>query len=76
MAKNDNLPSGLSALGRNVRYAVAEREEISAFLGDLPAAPIHQGAARLFEAVAADHAAPKPGSMVARLAAFYSGAEK
>ena len=50
---------------------VAEMEEIAAFLGDLPAAPIYQGAARLYEAIAADRAAPQPGGMVARLAAFY-----
>jgi 3-hydroxyisobutyrate dehydrogenase-like beta-hydroxyacid dehydrogenase len=55
---------------------VAEMEEISAFLGDLPAAPIYQGAARLYEAIAADQAFPKPDGMVARLAAFYSGAKQ
>ena len=55
---------------------VAEMEEISAFLGDLPAAPIYQGAARLYEAIAADQASPKPDGMVARLAAFYSGAHE
>jgi L-threonate 2-dehydrogenase len=53
---------------------VAEMEEIRAFLGDLPAAPIYQGAARLFEAIAADQASPKPDGMVARLTTFYSGA--
>ena len=51
---------------------VAEMEEIAAFLGDLPAAPIYQGAARLYEAIAADRVSPKPDGMVARLAAFYS----
>jgi 3-hydroxyisobutyrate dehydrogenase-like beta-hydroxyacid dehydrogenase len=51
---------------------VAEMHEISAFLGDIPAAPIYQGAASLYEAIAADAVAPKPDGMVARLAAFYS----
>jgi len=55
---------------------VAEMEEISAFLGDLPAAPIYQGAARLYEAIAADRVSSKPDGMVARLAAFYSGAKE
>ena len=51
-------------------------EEIGAFLGDLPAAPIYQGAAHLFEAIAADQASPQSDGMVARLAAFYSGAHE
>jgi 3-hydroxyisobutyrate dehydrogenase-like beta-hydroxyacid dehydrogenase len=55
---------------------VAEMEEISAFLGDLPAASIYQGAARLYEAIAADRAFSKPDDVVARLAAVYSGAKK
>jgi hypothetical protein len=50
---------------------VAEMEEISDFLGDIPAAPIYQGAARLYEAIAKDQAAPAPDGPVARLAAFY-----
>jgi len=50
---------------------VAEMEEIAGFLGDLPAAPIYQGAARLYEAIAADRASPIPDGVVARLAAFY-----
>ena len=61
--------------GKAYRW-VAEMEEISAFLGDLPAAPIYQGAARLYETIAADQASPKPDGMVARLAAFYSAAKK
>ena len=50
---------------------VAEMEEISDFLGPLPAAPIYQGAARLYEALAADQAAPAPDGPVARLEKFY-----
>jgi putative dehydrogenase len=55
---------------------VAEMEEICAFLGDLPAAKIYRGAARLYEAIAADQASPKPDGMVARLETFYRGAKK
>ena len=44
---------------------VAEMEEISAFLAGLPAAPIYQGAARLYEALA------EGGAPVATLAVFY-----
>jgi putative dehydrogenase len=51
---------------------VAEMHEIAAFLGDIPAAPIYQGAAALYEAIAADAAAPQPDGMVATLAAFYA----
>jgi hypothetical protein len=46
-------------------------EEISDFLGTIPAAPIYQGAARLYEAIAKDQAAPAVDGPVARLAAFY-----
>ena len=55
---------------------VAEMEEISAFLGHNPAAPIYQGAARLYEAIAADMAQPAPDGPVARLRAFYQGGPK
>jgi 3-hydroxyisobutyrate dehydrogenase-like beta-hydroxyacid dehydrogenase len=50
---------------------VAEMEEISDFLGAAPAAPIYQGVARLYAAIAKDQAAPAPDGPVARLAAFY-----
>ena len=70
------LDRGVPSMFDKAYRWVAEMEEIGAFLGDLPAVPIYQGAARLFEAIAADQASPKPDGMVARLAAFYSGAEK
>jgi len=44
---------------------VAEMEEISTFLADMPAAPIYHGAARLYEALA------EGGEPVATLAQFY-----
>lgn len=50
---------------------VAEMQEISAFLGDIPAEQIHLGAASLFAALAEDAAAPADDGMVARLANFY-----
>ena len=50
---------------------VAEMEEIEAFLAASPAAPIYQGAARLYDAIAADRAAPQAGGPVETLAAFY-----
>ena len=70
------LDRGVAAMFDKAYRWVAEMEEICAFLGDLPAAPIYQGAARLYEAIAADQASPKPDGMVARLADFYSGAKK
>jgi putative dehydrogenase len=65
------LDGGVPAMFDKAYRWVAEMEEIAAFLGDLPAAPIYQGAARLYEAIAADRASPKSDGMVARLAAFY-----
>jgi putative dehydrogenase len=56
--------------GKAYRW-VAEMEEISAFLGDLPATPIYQGAAQLYAHIAADQAAPDPAGAVAKLRAFY-----
>jgi hypothetical protein len=50
---------------------VAEMEEIEAFLADNPGAPIYQGAARLYEAIARDRAAPDDAGPVATLAAFW-----
>jgi 3-hydroxyisobutyrate dehydrogenase-like beta-hydroxyacid dehydrogenase len=70
------LDRGVPSMFDKAYRWVAEMEEISAFLGDLPAAPIYQGAARLYEAIAADRASAKPDGMVARLATFYSGAKK
>jgi 3-hydroxyisobutyrate dehydrogenase-like beta-hydroxyacid dehydrogenase len=65
------LDSGVPGMFDKAYRWVAEMEEISAFLGGLPAAPIYQGAARLYEAIAADRASPRPDGMAARLAAFY-----
>ena len=70
------LDRGVPEMFNKAYRWVAEMEEISAFLGDLPAAPIYQGAARLYEAIAADQASPKPDGVVARLAAFYREAKK
>jgi 3-hydroxyisobutyrate dehydrogenase-like beta-hydroxyacid dehydrogenase len=56
--------------GKAYRW-VAEMEEISAFLGDGPGPGIYQGAARLYETIAADQATPAADGPVARLAAFY-----
>jgi 3-hydroxyisobutyrate dehydrogenase-like beta-hydroxyacid dehydrogenase len=53
---------------------VDEMEEIEAFLGGNPGAPIYQGAARLYEAIAADRAAPADEGAVARLRAFWKPA--
>lgn len=50
---------------------VAEMEEISAFLGDSPASPIHTAMARLYQHLAADRASPAPDGPIARLAAFF-----
>ncbi len=55
---------------------VAEMEEISAFLGASPAAPIYTGVARLYEAIAADEQVPSPDGPVARLARFYRRTEE
>lgn len=66
-----SLERGVPGMFDKAYRWVAEMEEISTFLGDLPAAPIYQGAARLYEALAADQAAPAPDGPVARLRAFY-----
>jgi putative dehydrogenase len=50
---------------------VAEMEEISVFLGDIPAEKIHLGAASLFAALAKDAAAPAKDGAVERLESFY-----
>jgi len=55
---------------------VAEMEEISAFLGASPAAPIYSSVARLYEAIAADQENPAPDGPVARLAQFYRRTEE
>ncbi|MCC6719345.1 MAG: NAD(P)-dependent oxidoreductase [Acetobacteraceae bacterium] len=49
---------------------VAEMEEIAAFLGPSPAAPLYTAIARLYEDLAADQRAPSPDGPVARLASF------
>jgi 3-hydroxyisobutyrate dehydrogenase-like beta-hydroxyacid dehydrogenase len=50
---------------------VAEMEEIAAFLGANPAAPMYHGAAGLYAAIAKDRANPRPDGEVATLAEFY-----
>jgi putative dehydrogenase len=50
---------------------VAEMEEIAAFLGTSPAAPIYLGAAGLYDAIAKDRANPRPDGEVATLSGFY-----
>ena len=66
-----SLERGVPGMFDKAYRWVAEMEEISDFLGKIPAAPIYQGAARLYEAIAEDQAAPAPDGPVARLAAFY-----
>ena len=66
-----SLQRGVPGMFDKAYRWVAEMEEISDFLGAIPAAPIYQGAARLYEAIAKDQAAPAPDGPVARLAAFY-----
>ena len=66
-----SLERGVPGMFDKAYRWVAEMEEISDFLGTIPAAPIYQGAARLYEAIAKDQAAPAPDGPVARLAAFY-----
>jgi 3-hydroxyisobutyrate dehydrogenase-like beta-hydroxyacid dehydrogenase len=51
---------------------VAEMEEISAFLGDSPAAPIYAAMARLYEEMARDRAAGTADGPVAALAEFFA----
>ncbi len=51
---------------------VAEMEEIAAFLGESPAAPIYAAMARHYEALAADRAATSPAGKVADLARFFA----
>jgi putative dehydrogenase len=65
------LERGIPGMFDKAYRWVAEMEEISDFLGVAPAAPIYQGAARLYAAIAKDQAAPAPDGSVARLAAFY-----
>lgn len=67
-----SLERGVPGMFDKAYRWVAEMEEISEFLGDIPAAPIYQGAARLYEAIAADQAKPAPDGPVARLVAFYN----
>jgi 3-hydroxyisobutyrate dehydrogenase-like beta-hydroxyacid dehydrogenase len=50
---------------------VAEMEEVGAFLGDGPGAAIYPAVARLYQAIAADRAAPAPDGPVAALQAFF-----
>jgi putative dehydrogenase len=50
---------------------VAEMEEVGVFLGDGPGAAIYPAMARLYEAIAADRAAPAPDGPVAALQAFF-----
>jgi L-threonate 2-dehydrogenase len=50
---------------------VAEMEEIAAFLGDTPAAKIYEGAAGLYDRIAADQEALAADGPVAKLRAFY-----
>jgi len=66
-----SLERGVPGMFDKAYRWVAEMEEISEFLGELPAAPIYQGAARLYEAIAADRAAPAADGPVARLRGFY-----
>ena len=66
-----SLERGVPGMFDKAYRWVAEMEEISDFLGSIPAAPIYQGAARLYEAIAADQAKPAADGPVARLAAFY-----
>lgn len=51
---------------------VAEMQEIGAFLGDGPSAPIYQAIARLYEAIARDYAAPAPDGEIAELTGFFT----
>jgi 3-hydroxyisobutyrate dehydrogenase-like beta-hydroxyacid dehydrogenase len=71
-----SLERGVPGMFDKAHRWVAEMEEISSFLGEIPAAPIYQGAARLYEAIAADMARPAPDGPVARLRAFYQGGSK
>ncbi|MBN8888728.1 MAG: NAD(P)-dependent oxidoreductase [Rhodospirillales bacterium] len=74
----DSQPALLAWLQRSVpdmfpkayRW-VAEMQEISAFLGDIPARDIHLGAASLFAALAEANANQTPDGPIARLTNFY-----
>jgi L-threonate 2-dehydrogenase len=66
-----SLERGVPGMFDKAYRWVAEMEEISEFLGDIPAAPIYQAAARLYEAIAADQAQPAADGPVALLTAFY-----
>ncbi len=52
---------------------VAEMEEIGTFLGDGPGAAIYPEVARLYEAIAADRAAPAHNGPVTALQSFFGG---
>jgi 3-hydroxyisobutyrate dehydrogenase-like beta-hydroxyacid dehydrogenase len=67
-----SLERGVPGMFDKAYRWVAEMEEISEFLRDIPAAPIYQAAARLYEMIAADQARPAPDGPIARLAAFYN----
>ena len=61
--------------GKAYRW-VAEMEEISAWMGDNPFAPAFLAAARHYQAMATDQAAPSPDGMIATLARLFGFAEK
>ena len=52
---------------------VAEMEEIAAFLGDAPAAPIYAAMARHYDHLARQRATPAAGDDISKLAAFMAG---
>ncbi|HEY2133860.1 MAG TPA: DUF1932 domain-containing protein [Acetobacteraceae bacterium] len=75
----DSQPELLASLQRNMPCMfdkayrwVAEMEEIAAFLAPMPGAPIYEGAARQFDAIAKDRAAPAADGEVAQLSAFFA----
>ena len=70
------IPPESVQIGASISSKVSQTQFCAPIDSDLPAAPIYQGAARLYEAIAADQASPKPDGVVARLAAFYSEAKK
>jgi putative dehydrogenase len=58
--------------GKAYRW-VAEMDEIGTFIGNGPGAAIYPAMARLYEAIAADRAAPAPDGPGAALQAFFRG---
>jgi len=56
--------------GKAYRW-VAEMEEVAAFLDAVPEAKMYEGAAGLYEAIAADESDPAADGPVSRLSAFY-----